>query len=86
MDVPARYSIDEDMRRPRAEKIATHLRVYLDGDMQRMVTAYDIDLGAIECIEADDRGYAILDRATGEFRTITKQGRVQVYWRKQANA
>lgn len=85
-DLPNRYSVDEDRKRPDDARIGPKLEVFLDGSPVTNCISFDVEAGVIERIQTDADGKILVDWAAGEAKRETLRGHVEVRWRENAGA
>jgi hypothetical protein len=66
---------------PGFRRFGPNLRIFLDGEEQRRVTAYDADKGTITRQRLDEAGRIFVDPGTDEVALETLTGSVEVKWR-----
>jgi hypothetical protein len=61
IDLPRRYSVDDDLALPYDRRIGRHLDILLNGRLVTHVIAYDSDAGMVERYVAGPDGAPFLD-------------------------
>lgn len=66
---------------PSFRRIGPNIRILLDGEEQRRVTAYDQDKGTVTRHRLDEAGRIFVDPETDKVAVETVSGAVKVVWR-----